>query len=314
MHKYILLLCSIIVFGIDTSSAATIPRVTSGSISHIELFTSKFVDARNIDIWLPDNYSTKKRYNVLYMHDGKALFDPFLMFHKQSWEMDATVSKLIKEGRIQDTIVVGIWNNEKFRHAEYYPQKHLEYLHKSIRNDFITTKLKNRPMADNYLKFIVTEVKPYIDEHFSTYTDRAHTFIMGSSMGGMISLYAIAEYPDVFGGAAALSTHWIGTYENNVELPLATFTYLQDHIPAPATHRIYMDHGTKDLDSNYAAHQAYVNEMFRIKGYNENNLMSKVFEGENHSENAWAKRVEIPLLFLLGTTPTENVNTANKQQ
>lgn len=275
-------------------------KVTAGSIKHLQKFPSQFVDARNIDIWLPENYSAKKRYSVIYMQDGAALFDASLMFNQQTWAMDVAMRKLRQQAQIDDAIIVGIWNNEKYRHSEYFPQKHLAFVRTEVRDNFIAKALAGKPQSDNYLKFLVNEVKPYVDQHFSTRPDRDHTFVMGSSMGGVISLYAICEYPEVFGGAAALSTHWIGHFENNTEFPLAAFMYLQDHLPDPATHRIYMDHGTLELDALYGAHQAYADELFRLKGFNSQQYLSKVFPGATHNENDWAKRVDIPLQFLLG--------------
>ncbi len=106
--------------------------------------------------------------------------------------------------------------------------------------------------SDKYLHFLVRELKPYIDENFPVLKDRDNTFVMGSSMGGLISIYAISEYPDVFGGAACLSTHWPGAipHENN-PYPVRTREYLAENLPSPDTHRIWFDHGTEELDAMY---------------------------------------------------------------
>jgi predicted alpha/beta superfamily hydrolase len=146
---------------------------------------------------------------------------------------------------------------------------------------------------------MVEELKPYIDAHFQTRPERAHTFIMGSSMGGLISTYAICEYPQVFGGTASLSTHWIGSFEPNAAIPLAAFEYLQAHLPAPETHRLYMDHGTQGLDANYGLAQSFVDQVVRDRGYTAANWKSLVFEGAAHSENDWSARLDVPLQFLL---------------
>jgi enterochelin esterase-like enzyme len=123
---------------------------------------------------------------------------------------------------------------------------------------------------------------------------------MGSSMGGLISVYAMNEYPQVFGGAAGLSTHWVGSFEANAALPLAAFNYLQRHLADPATHRLYLDHGTTELDALYAPYQAFIDQIVRDRGYSAANSVSRVFEGAGHNEKAWAARLEIPLLFLMG--------------
>jgi enterochelin esterase-like enzyme len=280
-------------------SPSLIPSVASGRIERLANFPSKFVDARHIDVWLPDGYSSGKRYNVLYMHDGQMLFDASTTWNKQAWEADVTLSRLIKAGRIPETIVVGIWNNGKFRHTEYFPQKFLPLVAEPLRAQFIEKALQGKPRADDYLRFIVEELKPAIDRKYSTRAEAASTFIMGSSMGGMISIYAMNEYPQVFGGAAGLSTHWMGGAQANAALPLAAFNYLRDHLANPANHRLYMDHGTTELDAGYAPYQRFIDEIVRDRGYDATNSVSRVFEGAGHNERDWAKRLEIPILFLM---------------
>ena len=119
-------------------------------------------------------------------------------------------------------------------------------------------------------------------------------------MGAVISLYAISEYPQVFGAAACLSTHWLGGFDDNDVIPLATFDYLREHLPDPATHRIYMDHGTQGLDAHYAVHQQFFDLMMHDGGYTARNYETRVFPGAGHDEGAWAERLEIPLAFVAG--------------
>ncbi len=88
----------------------TLPMVSIGTIERIENLSSKYVTSRNIDIWLPENYSASKKYAVLYMHDGQMLYDAETTWNKQAWEVDAIMGKLLQENKIQDVIVVGIWN------------------------------------------------------------------------------------------------------------------------------------------------------------------------------------------------------------
>ncbi|MEO0687125.1 MAG: esterase-like activity of phytase family protein, partial [Cyanobacteria bacterium J06649_11] len=86
--------------------------------------------------------------------------------------------------------------------------------------------------GDNYLKFIVEELKPIIDKKYAVHTDRSHTFVMGSSMGGLMSMYAISEYPNIFGGAACISTHWVGAMPmDNNPFPEAIFSYMESNFP-----------------------------------------------------------------------------------
>jgi enterochelin esterase-like enzyme len=108
------------------------------------------------------------------MHDGQMLFDDELIGikqeskNKQEWKVDETFSELIKTKKIKDCIVVGIWYNGKFRGSEYIPEKFLPYMEDSFKKTFIKEVLENKPQSDNYLKFIVQELKPHIDSTFST--------------------------------------------------------------------------------------------------------------------------------------------------
>jgi enterochelin esterase-like enzyme len=228
------------------------------------------------------------------------LFDASTTWNKQAWDVHLAVDRLVKQGRLPDTLIVGVWNNGKFRHSEYLPQKFLPFVPPATRTLLVDKALQGQPQADAYLRFVVEELKPAIDARYTTHSGRAHTFIMGSSMGGLISVYAMNEYPQVFGGAAGLSTHWMGGFEPNAALPLAAFNYLQGRLADPATHRLYMDHGTTELDALYAPYQAFVNQIVKDRGYTAANSISRVFEGTGHNERDWAARLDVPLLFLMG--------------
>lgn len=298
------LLCALLmtVSASEVSLAADpMPEVAVGRVERLASFPSRFVDARNVDVWLPEGYKASKRYAVLYMHDGQMLFDARTTWNQQAWNVQDTVQRLISEGRIPDTLVVGIWNNGKFRHSEYFPQKYLPGMPAALRDQFIAEGLQGRPQSDNYLRFLVEELKPAIDARYATRPEAASTFLMGSSMGGLISVYAMNEYPQVFGGAAGLSTHWIGVFQPNAAIPLAAFNYVRAKLADPATHRLYQDHGTIELDALYAPYQQVIDDIVREAGYrNGKNFETRVFEGTGHNEKAWAARLEIPLVFLMG--------------
>jgi predicted alpha/beta superfamily hydrolase len=160
--------------------------------------------------------------------------------------------------------------------------------------------LDSIPRSDDYLKFVVYELKPFIDSAFSTKKNRENTFFAGSSMGALISLYAICEYPSVFGAVACISTHWPGVFlQEGNPIPAAIFAYLHDHLPDPKSHRIYFDHGDATLDAWYPALQVQVDKIMREKGYGKNNWVTRVFLGEDHSERAWKKRLFEPISFIL---------------
>jgi len=292
---------------ISAITFAQIPHVTEGTIRHFANFPSNYVTPHTVDVWLPSNYSDQKHYAVLYMQDGKALFDSAIMWNKQEWGVDETMDYLLRHGKIRECIVVGIWNGETRRHSEYFPQKPFfslsliqqDSLYKTTRNG-VQALFTDKIQSDNYLAFIVRELKPFIDSTFSTYTGIQNTFISGSSMGGLLSLYAICEYPDVFGGTACLSTHWTGVFTSiNNPIPAAFMSYFEEHMPDPEQHKLYFDYGTETLDSLYKPYQLKIDQIMKLKGYTHRNWMTREFIGANHSEEAWSKRLYIPLTFLL---------------
>jgi enterochelin esterase-like enzyme len=302
-----LLFAFYVLFGLATASVAQLPQVVGGSLHPYASFPSKGVTARNIDVWLPASYSPAKKYAVLYMHDGQMLFDSALTWNKQAWNVDDVLTNLLNQNAIIPTIVVGIWNAGTERHSDYFPQKIVAALTPTQKDSLDAqlqragrTKGSFTSHADHYLAFITTELKPYIDSTYAVYTDAAHTFIAGSSMGGLISMYAVCEYPNVFGGAACLSTHWLGSFTNQHNaIPQACVQYLKTHLPDPNSHRFYFDCGDQTLDAFYPPIQQQVDAVMRENGYQPNNWTTRYFPGANHSEQAWHNRLEIPLLFLL---------------
>lgn len=288
----------------------TLPKSNEveGILIRIDSFPTKYIKPRKVDVWLPTTYSEEKKYSVLYMHDGQMLFDATTTWNKQEWKVDEVASKLMSEEKVDEFIVVAIWNIPELRHMDLYPKKPYESLSKEVKEK-IQTEVKKAQFpfdetkinSDNYLKFIVEEVKPYIDENYSVFTDANHTAIMGSSMGGLISMYALCEYPEIFGKAACLSTHWVGfrDFENN-PIPESFFTYLKNNLPNPETHKIYFDYGTETLDASYLKYEYRVDEVLKSKGYTSNNYKNLKFEGENHSEASWQKRIDIPFEFMFG--------------
>jgi enterochelin esterase-like enzyme len=306
--KYLLSLLSFFYLVNQIEVFAQLPKPSSGRIIRTENFSSKHVPARNVDVWLPDNYTASKKYAVLYMHDGQMLFDSSITWNKQEWGVDETLNQLMQQNKIRDCIVVGIWNGGKSRHPEYFPQKPFEALSKEEQQLVYSAYrsggqsiFSGLPISsDNYLKFLVEELKPFIDKNYSTKTDASNTFVAGSSMGGLISLYALCEYPTIFGGAACLSTHWPGLFsmENN-PVPAVFFSYLKNHLPSAKQHRIYFDHGTETLDSMYASLQLQVDAIMKQKKYRPSNWISRSWPGQDHSEKSWRSRLDIPITFLL---------------
>ncbi len=270
--------------------------VSSGSVVRYA-FNSTYIGSRTVDVWLPAGYSATKKYAVLYMHDGQMLFDATSTWNGQEWKVDETLSQLMISGEIKDVIVVGIWNSDN-RYGEYYPEKTLDYLPATIKTQK-TSELGNNPKADEYLSFIVNDVKPFIDKTYSVNTDAANTFVAGSSMGGLISWYALCEYPAVFGAAICMSTHWGVLNTDDASIPDSFRKYLLSKLPSPSSHTLYFDHGTIGLDANYPQNQALADTIMRFKGYTATNWKTQVFTGDDHNETCWANRFNIPAKFII---------------
>jgi predicted alpha/beta superfamily hydrolase len=270
---------------------------TTGTLLRYENFISQYVPSRTVDIWLPPGYgsTTGSRYPVLYMHDGQNLFLPGYSYGGEPWAVDQAILSLMEGGKIPGVIVVGVWNIRGNRWSEYLPQKPAETPQGREYAARFPDRIVGEIYADSYLKFLVDELKPFIDSVYQTLPDQANTFVMGSSMGGLASLYALTEYPQVFGGAGCLSTHWLAGENLMVD-------YFGSVLPCPGAHKIYFDYGTETLDSAYEPFQCRMDEHLRAAGYTfGKDWLTRKFEGAEHSERSWRERVHIPLTFLLGT-------------
>ncbi len=268
-------------------------------------FSSAHAEPRPIDIWLPGAYAAEpeRRFPVLYMHDGQNLFTPSLAVTGDAWDIDVALERLVAEGEARPAIVVAVWHTEA-RWREYMPQAALE----TPRGRAILERareapteanawLRDAPLADGYLRMVVEELKPAIDARYRTLPGPEDTVVMGSSMGGLISLYAVCRYPELFGGAGCLSTHWPAAEG-------AVVDWLEGALPAPGRHRFYFDHGSRGLDADYAPYQQRVDALLAHAGYRAGqDVLSLTFPGAEHNEAAWRARVARPLRFLFPPSP-----------
>ncbi|MBI3243527.1 MAG: alpha/beta hydrolase [Chloroflexi bacterium] len=224
-------------------------------------------NGRDVLVHLPSSYTQDtRRYQVLYMHDGQNLFDRDTAFAGQDWQVDETLEKLSREGL--EAIVVGLNNIGDQRLKEYNPFANF-----------------HNGRGELYLDFIINTVKPAIDRDFRTLPGQAHTGIMGSSMGGLISLYAFLRYPEVFSFVGAMSpSFWFAKG--------AIYDYVAGAAMNPG--KVYLDNGTREN----SARQMY--KHLSQKGYRvDQNLLYIVDEGAGHEEAAWAGRLPGALRFLL---------------
>ena len=254
---------------------------------------------RDVWVWTPPAYQARPEahFPVIYMHDGQNLFYPEKSYTHITWGVAEVMARLSGWGFIQPAIVVGI-DNTPNRMGDYLPTRpfetpegraHIEELQAQSAEELEMFDF----VADTYLKLIVNQIKPLVDQNYRTQPESKSTLIMGSSMGGLISLYALVEYPGVFGGAGCFSTHW----------PiLAQFTapYLRSRLPEAGSHKLYFDYGTGQDDAQYAPFQAEVDLILQEKGYTPGkDWMTRVAPGAAHHERAWRSRIHLALRFFL---------------
>lgn len=229
---------------------------------------------------LPPGYGEADiRYPVVYMHDGQNLFDRATSF-AGDWGLVTTLNELAHAVR---PIVVGIPNRGRRRRSEYNPFR-----------DFLHGSGGGGGGGDQYLAYLVETVKPRMDAAFRTRPERTHTVIAGSSLGGLISLYALYRHADIFGAASVQSPAlWVARR--------AIFRYLERHrIPSTAGGaRIHLDVGTEE-GAETLADARRLRDFLLDAGYVEGRDLSYVEEvGAGHTEAAWGRRFREALPFLL---------------
>jgi pimeloyl-ACP methyl ester carboxylesterase len=306
MKRCMTMLLAMISFGVAAEIA--VPTVASGRIERLAQFPSQRIAPRPIDVWLPEGYPEAAPYDVLYMHDGQLLFDAGITWNQQEWRVDEVAGELIASGRVRPFIVVGVHNIDGRRHSEYFPQRPFETLAEAEREKLLAFErepgrklLHEAPYSDRHVAFLADDLVPAIESRYAVGKGRAHRFVMGSSMGGLSSLYTLLERQDAFAGAACVSTHWPGAFEREGRpIPEAIFTWLGERLPKPGAVRIYFDYGNKTLDEWYPPLQAEVDSLMRERGWEGKAWVTRFYDGADHSEQSWAARLDQPLLFLFG--------------
>lgn len=227
---------------------------------------------RKVYIYLPDYYNEDelRRYPVLYMFDGHNIFYDANSAFGKSWNMASYLLWTRKP-----LIVVAVECNKRGnnRLKEYSPTSFEDPKYGSIRG-----------RGRTYMDWLVNELKPYIDENYRTLPDREHTLIAGSSMGGLMSLYAVTAYNHVFSRAACLSPSlWTN--------PGRLLNMVGRAELAPDT-TIYMDYGSEEIGNHPANKQALM-DMSHLLLEKNVNLAFRIIPGGNHSEASWEKQIPI---------------------
>jgi len=261
------------------------PTPPAGTLRLHRRFPSRILgNRRDLAVWLPPGCDgRRRRHPVVYFQDGQNIFDPRTAFLGNAWHAGRAASELIAAGEIEPPIMVGIYNAGFGRMDEYAP----------TRGAFVGwegEKCRSRGRGRSYSRFIVGEVKPFIDARYPTLRGREHAMVVGSSMGAIASLYAALWHPRVFGGAGLLSPSawWDG---------LAPVRFVKALRRRPAV-RLWLDIGTAEPGWEKTR---LLRDALIARGWREGGDLHylEVADGA-HNEDAWAARAGPLLKWLLG--------------
>ncbi|WP_086607102.1 alpha/beta hydrolase [Erythrobacter donghaensis] len=256
---------------------------------------------QRLTIWLPPGYDgSERRYPVLYMHDGHNLFDVAKSNFNKIWAADQAMLAAMASGTVEPHIIVGIWAPGADRYRQYLPRSAYDAAPPALKAQ-MDAAAGGEVVSDRYLAWLTGPLKSWVDTAFRTRPGRDDTAIVGSSMGGLMSCYAFLEAPQVFGRAGCVSSHWPAVDPRSVERESESVKALWDawfaaRLGAPDGRRVWLDHGTATLDQFYAPYQQVVDARFAAAGWQRGrDWESRVYEGAEHEENAWAAR--LPEIF-----------------
>jgi predicted alpha/beta superfamily hydrolase len=252
--------------------------VSTPNLRKHEGFHSRFLrNQRDLIVYTPPGYGDQpeRRFPVLFLHDGQNLFDGSTSFIPgQDWHVGQTADHGIRAGSVAPLIIVGMYNTQA-RIREYTPTR--------------VPKLGGG-RADSYAKFLIEEVKPFVDREYRTLSGSPRTGIGGSSLGGLVSLYLGLKHANIFGRIAALSP---SVWWN--QLVIHRFARAAVVEPRP---RIWLDIGTRE-GPRIAQEVERFRDVLVEKGWQlERDLHYERIEGAEHNEAAWAERVGPFLQFL----------------
>lgn len=282
---------------------AALPAALSAQSTGARMLEYKGVKAlglpdQRLSIWLPPGYDTSaKRYRVLYMHDAQNLFDPALSNFNKVWAADKAMLGHAEATGEDPWIIVGIWSPGADRYRQYMPEPAYNAAGPDLRSRMDAFGNGKPIVSRHYIDWIAGTLKPWIDTHLRTLTGAQDTAIIGSSMGGLISLYAFLAHPDVFGRAGCVSTHWPGTAPQTVGEPDAEMldiwqAMISERLGKPSNRMLWFDHGDATLDAHYPPYQAAIDEQLEATDWvRGTHWESRFYPGAEHEENAWARRL-----------------------
>ena len=261
-------------------------RIT-GDYRYLPQVKSKFLDLpRDVIVWFPPGYESHptKRYPVLYMHDGRQVFDPATSTWGKDWQVDEIAQDMILNGEIEPFIVVAADCTDA-RRDEYSPDK----------------------KGADYLRFLVEELKPMVDGTWRT--DPGRSAIAGASMGGLISFYAAWQRPDVYFGAACLSPAFVERYGN------PCFRMVEEAKGKWPDLKLFLScGGAAGLETELLDGTLKMANLLRTSGYPEKNLTVRIESWAEHNEEAWSRMTPHWLRFLFARPQIAGAEPGSKRK
>ncbi len=268
-------LVAVNVAGLATVKQA-MPSVTGKLIVHERFESKQLRTPRNIGVWLPPDYdSSSERYSVLFLHDGQNLFDTATSAFGVEWQIDEIATRLISNKEIRPVIVVGIWNTAD-RIDEY-----------TLTRD---SQMQRGGSGLSYIQWLADELKPFIDQTYRTRPERESTWIGGSSLGGLISLHACLERPEVFGGCLALSPS-LGWDDERIIKTLQTTDLW------PSDVRLWFSMGTTEgrNSASQSVNLSRARKLAELLSTSETTNAARIryceFPEGSHDEKSWSKQL-----------------------
>ena len=261
------------VAGWKDGAAAKKKSQITGDYQLLPKVHSKYLEQdRDVIVWFPPGYAVRatQRYPVLYMHDGRQVFDPSTSTWGKDWQVDELAQNMILNGELEPFIVVAVDCTDA-RFDEYSPMR----------------------KGDDYLRFLIEELKPMVDATWRTDPDRSA--IAGSSMGGLISFYGAWMHPNVFSGAACLSPAFTEKYGHEC------FRMVEAARGNAPNLKLFLScGGAGGLEAELLAGTLKMADLLRNVGFPEKKMSVRIESWAEHNEEAWARMTQHWLRFLYG--------------
>jgi enterochelin esterase-like enzyme len=280
------------------------PGAPRGRIETLEPLGSAEHPEPRIRVWLPPGYEDGARsYRTLYMLDGQWVFASDA--DGENFAADRRVDRLAAAGRIQPALIVAIDNLEGDRFLQYMPQTIYDQSEGGLRAvvDRERARVAGRPLVSaQFIQFLTTRLKPFVDAHYRTLAGRLDTAIFGASMAGVMAGAIFVEGQQVFGRAACMSPNWPIYDQRMIEYPqlLSIWPQYFARLGAPAGRRLWLDHGTRMMDAGMAPHQIGIARRLEALGWRRGrNLQTRVYRGAGHAFARTAVQMDELLAWLL---------------